>query len=859
MANTPLVRRKRRLAHRRRSRLQFELLECRCVLAGGEINLGAQTDLFDQPYVSIELRSGDTVIGPTGNAFEIYPYNRLLLDTGANGIIAVSDAVTDMEQNGYQIEGEYEEIGVSGAQLFDVSAAYEFRFKGSDEITHTLPQTADEVRILSNPTMKFGIAPSEGGIPGIVGMPAMVGRVTTLDMSGWDEVTDLFDLTPLGVSFSGAVPAGDGHRYSVATDTRILFDVRDGLPVGSPPDAPLPTWAPIPFLDVSPRHLGRSVTGGFLLDTGAQISMLSSQLAFDLGLDENGNGDLLDEAVDSLPIIGVGGVVEIPLMLIDEISLMTEQGTLITFGGGPDDYIVLAVHDVAPGIEGIFGADLLTSGLSIDPETLGVSGSPYFQQIHMDFRTLATEGLGRLHFDVSPQYDIESPINAAPLLTVGEGVSYTENQAAVLLAAAATLVDVDSPILEDGTLTIAITVGATLADRLVIVPGEGITLAGGIVSFDGQAIGTASGGAGSTPLTVALNGHATPEAVEKLVQRIGFRNGSDRPSTLQRSVRFEVSDGDGGVSEPATVTVDVIALNDAPQLDQAATPTLTAILEGTEDPRGTLVRSLLSGAYTDADGALLRGIAVTGASGSTQGNWEFTLDGGVTWQALGAVSSTSAVLLPADASTRVRFIPRSLWNGEVRLYYRAWDQTQGVAGQTLNVTVPGTVGRQGTLSVAADYAPLTVTPVNNAPVLTGSQTVDYRLNSLTGAALASTFSLSDVDDRTFGGGQLRVRIASGAEAANRLFIAGGFGRSGNDVLWDGKVIGTINVGGGIGGTALVVSLTDNATVGLVQLLMRSIRFRTENSSLTVDRWVDFRVYDGELWSGVARSTVRISA
>jgi len=838
------------LCRRQRRALRLEPLESRRVLAGGEINLGGQTDVFDQPYVQVELRSGDDVIGPTGIGFDIYPYNRLLLDTGANGIIAVSDAVTDMEANGYQTEGTYEEIGVSGVSEFDVSAAYELRFWGSDEVVHTLPNTVDEVRIMSNPDMMFGIEPAFGGIPGIVGMPAMVGRVTTLDMTQWNEATDLFDLAPLGVTFSNALPAGNGHRYSVATDTRMVFDVRDGLPEDAPPDAPLPTWAPITFLDVSPYHQGTSVTGGFLLDTGAQLSMLSSQLAFDLGLDENGNGDFLDEAIDTIPIIGVGGTVEIPLLIIDELSIPTEQGTLITFAGGPDDYVIIAVHDVAPGIEGILGADLLTSGLGIDYETLEINGRPYFNQIQMDFRQLGTQGVGRLYFDVNPIYDIEVPLSQPPSLTLGGNVTYTENQPPVILAAAATLTDSDSPNFDNGQLTVDVVANATASDRLAIIQGNGITTNNASVSYNGAVIGTASGGIGDAALVVDLNANATPEAVQALIRRIGFRVISNAPSTAQRRIEFRVSDGGGGQSAPAHVTVNVVAMNDAPVLNAAASPTLAAIPEDATNPQGTLVRSLLAGAYADPDGVVPRGIAVTAASGESYGDWEYSLNNGVTWTELGAVSGAGARLLPADARTRVRFVPDADWNGQVRLYYRGWDQSQGGAGATLNVNAPGSIGGTGWFSVAADSAPLRVLPRNDPPVLTGSATVGYRLNDPS-VALATSFALSDSDSAHFGGGQLRVRITSGIDASNRLIIRGGFTLSGNNVLWNGRLIGTLNAGGGIGNTTLVVSLTDNATVELVERLVRSIRFRTVNGSLTDTRTVNFSVSDGD--GGVSNS------
>jgi hypothetical protein len=830
---------RRRLSFRR---AMFERLERRRVLAGGEIQLGPQTDIFDQPYVQVELRDGSTVIGPTGgDEFGVFPYNRLLLDTGANGIIAVNDTVTDMEANGYVTEGAYEEAGVSGTSYFDVSAPYEFRYWGTDSVVHSLPQTADDVRIMSNSTMNFGAPASEGGIPGIAGMPLMAGRVTTFDMGPWTETTDLFDLPPLGVTFADDMPPDSGHRYSVVADTRTVFDPHDGLPEGSPPDAPLPSWAPITFFDATPEFQGTSVTGGFLLDTGAQLSMISTQMAFDLGLDENGNGDFFDEAVDTLPIIGVGGTVDIPLLVIDQLSIPTEQGTQITFGAGSgeDDYIVVAVHDVAPGIDGIFGADLLTSGLEVDLESqdFQLIGGPYFTQVSLDYRNLLTQGDGRIYFDVNPLYDVEVPLNAAPELTIAGSASYTENAAAALLVTQASVADSDSPDFDTGTVTAAITVNVAPTDLLEIIPGDGFTLDGESISFNGTQIGTFSGGTGTDPLVVTLNANATADTASALIQRIGYRSTSDQPPTQTRTVEFRVTDGDGGESNAPTESVEVTAVNDAPLLDNSLSPVLTTIKEDALSPASTLVSSLLSGAVTDADANALRGIAVTTAS-SAVGTWQFSLNGGATWQPMGTPSEADARLLPGWA--RVRLIPKADFNGTVRLYYRAWDQTEGSSGGSFDLREH--TGDSYAFSVAKESAALTVTPVNDPPKLSFSGTLNY-VHDSPSVILAPFATVADVDSWNFGGGRLRVRIDQ-PDLSNRLLIGSAFTLdANNNVLLNDVIIGK-RTSNGWGTNELVVTFNTKATKSIVQQLVRAIAFKTVGGSAGT-RTIYFSVSDGD--------------
>src|SRR5207253_7143774 len=120
--------------------------------------------------------------------------------------------------------------------------------------------------------------------------------------------------------------------------------------------------------------------------------------------------------------------------------------------------------------------------------------------------------------------------------------------------------------------------------------------------------------------------------------------------------------------ESAALTVTPV--NDAPVLNKALTPVLTAISEDATSPASTSVATLLSAAVTDVDVGALKGIAVTTAS-SANGTWQYSLNNGTTWTAMGTPSSTAARLLPSAA--RIRLLPKLNFNGAVKLYYRVWD------------------------------------------------------------------------------------------------------------------------------------------------------------------------------------------
>jgi hypothetical protein len=167
-------------------------------------------------------------------------------------------------------------------------------------------------------------------------------------------------------------------------------------------------------------------------------------------------------------------------------------------------------------------------------------------------------------------------------------------------------------------------------------------------------------------------------------------------------------DGSPALSVAASVTVNVVDVNEAPVLDNTGSMTLDEIGFGQTNNPGTLVADLIASAggdrISDPDAGAVEGIAITAAN-TANGSWQFSTDGGATWQALGAVSNGSARLLTADA--RVRFVPNFLYSGTVTnaLTFRAWDQTSGVNGGLADTTVNGGASA---FSIATETASLRV-------------------------------------------------------------------------------------------------------------------------------------------------------
>ncbi|MCA9133515.1 MAG: aspartyl protease family protein [Planctomycetales bacterium] len=368
---------------------QFEPLEPRLLLTASPIDGKPYVDVgpsdgvaWDQPRVTVQFINEDVqVVGPN-------TFNTWLLDTGANTILGFQTAVSDMNEADpkYQTTAQYSEFGVGGAQLFDLSREYRFDFAGESGIRQTLPNT----RMISDAAHDVSIF----GPWGIVGMPAMTERVTTLDFTPWTTVTG-FDLY-MKTDFGTEVPSYDGPRFSVRADNRVEFDAADGALV---PGQPLPIWSDVPFITGQVAQGNKHAEGNFLFDTGAQVSILSKQMALQIGLDSNQDGVLdkndanyaRDEAVG-----GVGGVQTVPVFLIDEVHVPTEQGPDLVWTDL--QWLVLDIH---PTIDGVFGFDNMTSGWIEASAVQGESG--YIMKSHLDFRGYEASGAGSIIFDLNPE------------------------------------------------------------------------------------------------------------------------------------------------------------------------------------------------------------------------------------------------------------------------------------------------------------------------------------------------------------------------------------------------------------------------------------------------------------------------
>lgn len=448
-----------------------------------------------------------------------------------------------------------------------------------------------------------------------------------------------------------------------------------------------------------------------------------------------------------------------------------------------------------------------------------------------------------------------------PVLTTTAGaVAYLENASPVLIDPTLSLTDSDSADFQGGNLTISIATGRTMADQLVIlqqaIGQDSISLSATTVLYNGATIGTWAGGSnGLTPLVISFTSvFATPSAVQALAQSIGYSNSSNNPSVGDRLVQFVVSDGDSGVSLPATRMVTVSAINSAPILTTStavtsytvgALPVVVApevVVSDVDSPDfngGSLTMTLYSSMTGDRLAIRDQGpgpgnISLNGANVLFGADVVGTWTGGTNGATPLVITFTSSTITPAIAQALARQIVFSSSASNPAIQYRT-------VGFLL------TDGDNGTSEPA--YKDMTVT-ANVFPQLTTSAGTTSYTENAPPVIVDSGILISDPDSISFSGGYLAMTLTAGGEASDQLAIrnqgsgSGNISLNGTEVRFSGNIIGNWYGGNGVGSPLVIYFNSTFATPAAVQALARNVVFSTNSDNPgTSPRSIEFIVAD----------------
>jgi VCBS repeat-containing protein len=363
-------------------------------------------------------------------------------------------------------------------------------------------------------------------------------------------------------------------------------------------------------------------------------------------------------------------------------------------------------------------------------------------------------------------------------------ITFTENgEAKQARGGIITLADVDSANLQGATVRV---LDWTAPNPVVL---------GDVLTYD-TTLATASSIIGNYVAangTLTFTGNATQAQYQALLDTVKFSNAREDLPGGVRNVYYAVTDASGVTSSEALTRVDVVRKNDAPVLDNTTNLSLTGIAPTVSDvlPTGTagvLVSTLVGGVsdadLTLADGvtAVAKGIAIVGANAAL-GKVYFSVNNGTSWFTPSFdLTDTTALLLKADANTRVFFRPNAGVEGTIAnaLTIRAWDTTDNktslIGANVIQHNVSASLGGTNAYSVAVDTVSLNVATVASAPGLAGTS-FSEPLNGTAGNDVILGNGGADVISAGLGNDKVVLNASNVTElsAANSASINGGVG------------------------------------------------------------------------------------
>ena len=300
---------------------------------------------------------------------------RMIYDTGASGVILFDGPAQALSVPVAQFLASdvvFTDVGVGGSTTFNVSDALHMSLGNFTQdppdpytVDDDYPRQSADLRLQLGPPGSAALFIADFTQLGIAGMPVMAGRVSVINPK-LAEVSFL-ELTPADTIhtyvYDPAVPPESGpgiltpdlhvelfmksfDRFTQTTPAGATGPTLNANPfIGPDPLAALESVFPLPTTPpgITVRRGGNQVTGTFLLDTGSQITSISSAMALALGVRYWAPGDpgydpatpatLVNDADGSLianqftvSISGIAGTTTIASFNLDSLLVRTMWG-----------------------------------------------------------------------------------------------------------------------------------------------------------------------------------------------------------------------------------------------------------------------------------------------------------------------------------------------------------------------------------------------------------------------------------------------------------------------------------------------------------------------------------------------------
>ncbi|MCG7979730.1 MAG: Ig-like domain-containing protein, partial [Candidatus Thiodiazotropha endolucinida] len=525
-------------------------------------------------------------------------------------------------------------------------------------------------------------------------------------------------------------------------------------------------------------NTGSQGSGGALQAVGSTTVTITAvnddptnagSLPTDITVAENVSSNVDLSAVDFSDVDAGVGTLTVTLTTSTGGNLSAAAGTGITIGGTST---ARTLTGTLTDLNNYFNTASNITYLHGTPDTNGDDADTINITINDNGNTGTGGGtninLGTVNVDITPDNEVPTIANLG-----GDNLAYSEDDGAQVIdqGTASIVADVDSSDFDTGTLTVSFQAGSDNAEDVLAIRDQGagptnITVSGSAVSYGGTQIGTFTGGSGGTNLVITLDADADATAVTALVRNITYENtDTENPTTGARTIRFVLTDGDGGTSVDYDTTVTVSTVNDTPTL--AATAVNDSLTENSDTTSGAVFATVtidpieagddiasaqltLGGGIANSDTLTINGTAISGLGSNSSG----AISGGHSYsytQATGVVTITFAASTNAAAA---ELVLESITYG-----IDPADQNPSTIARSITLnTVTDNGGGSDTSSDIGETATISVGAVNDDPTNAGSLPNDISVTE----DVSSNVDLSAVDfsDVDAGAGTLTVTLTT---------------------------------------------------------------------------------------------------
>ncbi len=425
-----------------------------CLAGTVTVNAPGQPNIYasaiDQPQLSALARdiAGNIITDGQGNPVVFDPY----IDTGSSGCIlsyltSRGYTITDplggtTAVPGLGIDGthgefidQYTDYGVGGREVGDVTKPLGLMIRNGQPLEATfdldtleiIPPVVNLAEFNNQGSHSLWVRCKEGfGERTQVDLGPGLGQVDLsiqpMDIVGMPVIQNnrmVMDLTTIGASedelsigrmTTSLLPKGSAVPRTNMTFNLGMHDYAPTAPAGEtmPAHASNPVFNNVTIRSAASGQLESSSGNVWLFDTGSTSSMISFAKAKEIGLIDVSYATMADYMADftglTLPIAGIGSLDKAtyaPILTLDDVSIPAADGTDVVWNN-----VDVLVVDV-PGLEGVFGLNLLLPAMTIDttdPEKPQIVGSNdgYFDSIVFDVTGSDSAQLG-LYYNPAPE------------------------------------------------------------------------------------------------------------------------------------------------------------------------------------------------------------------------------------------------------------------------------------------------------------------------------------------------------------------------------------------------------------------------------------------------------------------------